>query len=195
MRKSIVFLGVVIVLSLNSCQKQGFRTKYGIFEVKDDSTVTMNGTIGGRTDNHFDKLIENYPNIKWIELEDCPGSRNDEVNLKVAKKMHDLGLNTRVYSDAEIASGAVDLFLAGNKREIESGAKIGVHSWAGGNQVPTELPLDDPAHDLYIDFYKSVGMSDSAAAAFYFFTINSAQANDIHWMTETEIEFYNMSTD
>ncbi len=194
MRKSILILGMFSALSLASCQKSGFMTKYGIFDVKDDSTTTMNGTIGGRTDNHFDNLIKKYPNITWVELDNCPGSRNDEVNLQVAKKIHDLGLNTRLFSNSEIASGAVDLFLAGNKREIESGAKIGVHSWAGGGKVPTELPKDDPEHYLYIDFYKSVGMSDSAATEFYFFTIESAKADDIHWMTEEEIKLYNMST-
>lgn len=182
------------MLSLVSCQTTGFMTRYGIFDVKNDSTITMNGTIGGRTDNHFDNLLKKHPNIKWIELGDCPGSRNDEVNLKVAKKMYDLGLNTKVFSNSEIASGSVDLFLAGNKREVASGAKIGVHSWAGGGKKPTELPADDPAHYLYIDFYKSIGMSDNESIEFYFFTIESAEANDIHWMTEAEIEFYNMRT-
>ena len=195
MKKSVLFLGVVSILSLASCQKSGFMTRYGIFNVKNDSTITMNGTIGGRTDNHFDNLIKKYPNVKWIELGNCPGSRNDEVNLKVAKKMHDLGMNTRLFSDSEIASGAVDLFLAGNKREIEKCAKIGVHSWAGDGKVPTELAKDDPAHYLYIDFYKSVGMSDSAATEFYFFTIESAVASDIHWMTEAEIAYYKMATE
>lgn len=191
MSKSILILGIFSVLSLGSCQKTGFMTRYGIFNVKNDTTITMNGTIGGRTDNHFDNLLKKYPNIKWVELENCPGSRNDEVNLKVAKKMYDLGLNTRVFSGSEIASGAVDLFLAGNKREVQSGAKIGVHSWAGGGKAPTELPKEDPEHYLYIDFYKSIGMSDSAAKEFYFFTIESADASDIHWMTEEEIELYN----
>ncbi len=194
MRKSILILGILSALSLASCQKSGFMTRYGIFDVKNDSTITMNGTIGGRTDNHFDNLMKKYPNIKWVELGDCPGSKNDEVNLKVAKKMYDLGMNTRIFSDSEIASGAVDLFLAGNKREVQSGAKIGVHAWAGGGKVPTDLPKDDPEHYLYIDFYKSVGMSDSAATEFYFFTIESAEANDIHWMTEAEIELYKMAT-
>lgn len=192
MRKSILILGTFTALSLASCQKTGFMTRYGIFDVKNGSTITMNGTIGGRTDNHFNNLIKKYPNIKWVELGFCPGSRNDEVNLEVAKKMHDLGLNTRIFENSMIASGAVDLFLAGNKREIHSGTRIGVHSWAGNGKVPTDLSKDDPAHYLYIDFYKSIGMSDIDAKEFYFFTIESAKANDIHWMTAEEIELYKM---
>jgi len=194
MNKSILILGIVSMLSLVSCRTTVNLSRYGVFDVKNDSTISMNGVIGGRTDNHFENLLKKYPNIMWIELENCPGSRNDEVNLKVAKKMFDLGLNTKVFSNSVIASGAVDLFLIGNKREVAPGAKIGIHSWAGGGKKPTELPSDDPAHYLYIDFYKSIGMSDNESREFYFFTIESADANDIHWMTDAEIEFYNMRT-
>ena len=189
-------LGILLFfVSMSSCQKTGFLTRYGIFNVKNDTTITMNGTIGGRTDNHFNKLIKNHPNIKWVELGDCPGSKNDEVNLIVAKQMYDLGMNTKVFSDSEIASGAVDLFLAGNERVVQSGAKLGVHSWAGNGKVPTELPEDAVEHELYIKFYKSVGMTDAAAREFYFFTINSALADDVHWMTPEEIEYFHMATD
>ncbi len=189
-------LGILLFLaSMSSCQKTDFLTRYGIFHVKNDTTITMNGTIGGRTDNHFNNLINEYPNIKWVELGDCPGSKNDEVNLIVAKQMYDLGMNTKVSSDSEIASGAVDLFLAGNERIVQSGAKVGVHSWAGNGKVPTELPVYALEHELYIDFYKSVGMTDAAAREFYFFTINSAAARDVHWMTPDEMEYYNMATE
>jgi len=187
--------GLMLLISMTSCQKTGFLTRYGIFDVKNDSTITMNGVIGGRTDNHFNNLVKKHTNVKWIELGHCPGSKNDEVNLVVAKKMYDLGMNTKVYSDSEIASGAVDLFLAGNERIVQADAKIGVHSWAGDNKIPTELALDAIEHDLYIDFYKSVGMTDSEAREFYFFTIESAAANDIHWMTPEEIKHFDIATD
>ena len=186
---------LLLLTSMTSCQKNGFSTRYGIFDVKNDSTITMNGVIGGRTDNHFNNLVKKHANIKWIELGHCPGSKNDEVNLVVAKQMYDLGMNTKVSSVSKIASGAVDLFLAGNERIVQSGAKIGVHSWAGGNKVPTELKDDAIEHDLYINFYKSVGMTDSEAREFYFFTINSAPANDIHWMTSEEIKHFDIATD
>ena len=163
--------------------------------MKNDSTITMNGVIGGRTDHHFNNLVQKHTNVKWIELGNCPGSKNDEVNLVVAKKMYDLGMNTKVSSVSEIASGAVDLFLAGNERIVQSGAKIGVHSWAGDDKVPAELKVDAIEHDLYINFYRSVGMTDSAAREFYFFTIKSAAANDIHWMTSEEIKHFGIATD
>jgi hypothetical protein len=196
MIKSILIFGV-LSLSLAStagCEKSCFQSKYGVFKVKNDSTATMNGTISSRTDNQFKKLMENHPNIKWIELGDCPGSKDDETNLKLSKEIHDRGISTRVLSDSEIASGAVDLFLAGNKREIESGAKIGVHSWGGGSVAAKDLPKGHENHVLYIDYYVSVGFTQQQAEEFYYFTINAAPANSIHWMTDSEIELYNMAT-
>tara|TARA_B100000780_G_scaffold262742_1_gene216115 strand:+ start:12532 stop:13122 length:591 start_codon:yes stop_codon:yes gene_type:complete len=196
MKITFYFLSILMLFILmTSCQKTGLLTRYGIFHVKNDSTVTMNGVIGGRTDNQFNNLLKNHTNLRWIELGYCPGSKDDEVNLVVAKQMHDLGINTQVSSASEIASGAVDFFLAGNKRIVNSGAQIGVHSWAGDNKVPAELKVDAIEHDLYINFYKSVGMSDSEAREFYFFTILSAESNDIHWMTSEEIKHFDMATD
>ncbi len=194
MRKLSLALAIVLLVATCSCKKTGFLTKYGIFHVKNETTVVMNGTIGGRTLKHFDNLIEKHPNIELIVMENCPGSRNDEVNLKLAKKVHDLGINMQLNSDSEIASGAVDLFLAGEIRTITKGAKLGVHSWAGNGQEADQLPENSPEHDLYINYYKSIGMTEQAAREFYFYTIRAAKANDIHWMTEEEIEYYNMAT-
>ena len=132
MRIIFSLLSILMLLTtMTSCQKTGFLTRYGIFHVKNDSTITMNGVIGGRTDDHFNNLVKKHTNVKWIELGNCPGSKNDEVNLVVAKQMYGLGMNTTVSSVSEIASGAVDMFLAGNERIVQSEAKIGVHSWAG----------------------------------------------------------------
>lgn len=188
---SLIALAVFVVST--SCQKTGFLTRYGIFHVQNDTTVIMNGTIGGRTEKHWDNLIENHPKVTTLILEDCPGSKNDEVNLKVSQKIHDAGVNTHLRSNSIIASGAVDLFLAGNQRTIETGAQLGVHSWSEGGTEASELPESDPKHQPYIDYYLNVGFSQQEARDFYFFTIYAAKASDIHWMTPEEIERYNMA--
>jgi hypothetical protein len=193
-RISVTLMAVLIFITTSSCQKTGFLTRYGIFHVENSTTASMNGTIGARSEKHFQNMMKNNPNIKLIVLEDCPGSKNDEVNLKLAKRIHDAGINTQLKSHSEIASGAVDLFLAGVERTMESGAKIGVHSWSGDGMEASELPESSTEHLLYINFYKSVGMTDQESRDFYFFTINAAKADDIHWMTAEEIELYNMIT-
>lgn len=192
MKKIVLSSLAATLLLFGSCQKTGFLTRYGIFHVENDTTATMNGTITKRTEKHFDNMLDKNPNISLIVLEDCPGSKDDDTNLKVAKKVFDKGISTELKSHSEIASGAVDFFLAGRTRTIATGARLGVHSWNGGGKVPTLLPVDSPSHDPYIDFYKSVGFSDSLARDFYFFTIHAAPHNSIHWMTEEEIDLYQM---
>lgn len=162
--------------------------------MENSTTATMSGTIKGNTEKQFDKMVANEPHIERIILKDCPGSKNDEVNLIVAKKIHDAGIKTELRADSEIASGAVDLFLAGVERKIASGAKIGVHSWSGDGKEGANLPEDDPNHLPYINYYISVGMSEQEAKDFYFFTIHAAPADAIHWMTTDEIEQYGLVT-
>ena len=191
MKKALlVFAAGVLMFTGASCKKSD-RVNYGNFKVINDTTVTMNGVINGRTEDRFDKLISDHPKINTIILEDCPGSKNDDENLRVSKKIYDQGINTMLRSNSEIASGAVDLFLAGNKRSYEPGAKVGVHSWSGGGKTATDYAEDHENHKPYIDYYKYVGMTEEEAKDFYFFTIKAAPADGIHWMTEEELEAYN----
>lgn len=166
--------------------------QFGIFRVIDDNTVEMNGDITSSTLNDFNSLIENYPNIETINLNQAPGSADDETNLLVSKRVYDLGIATHIVDNGEIASGAVDFFLAGVRRTKGENTKIGVHSWSNGSQEATDFPVGHEEHQLYIDYYVSVGFTQQEAEDFYYFTINAAPSADIHWMTEAEIEQYNV---
>lgn len=90
------------------CSKDDGATKdnsrtFGIFNVKsDDVTVDMNGDITSNTPSNFNKLLAKYPNIKTINMLICPGSRDDGVNLKVSKLMHDKGIGFHLFSNSEI---------------------------------------------------------------------------------------------
>ena len=66
------------------------------------------------------------------------GSLDDKINMHTGRLIREHGFTTKVLSDSRIASGGVDLFCAGEKRIIEQGAEIGVHSWccAGEDDLP-----------------------------------------------------------
>ena len=168
--------------------------RFGPFYVSNDSTVIMNGDMGSRIDQQFEKLITNYPDISLIIMEDCPGSRNDEEMFKAALNLKDHNINTHLSTNGKIQSGAVDFFLAGTFRTMESGAKIGVHAWSDGSNEATDYPTNHSQHQPYINFYKSIGFSQQAAEDLYFFIINAASADNMHWMTQQEITDYNMLT-
>ncbi len=175
--------------------QQDSKRQFGIFKVlADNKTVVMDGDIKTKTLTNFNKLQEKYPNIKTIKIKNCGGSLDDTANLKMSEKVHNSGINIHLMDNAEIASGGVDFFLAGIKRTRGNKTKIGVHSWGGDGESATDYPKGHKYHLPYIKYYKSVGMSQQQAEDFYYFTIYSAPANGIHWMTEAEIKKYNMIT-
>jgi hypothetical protein len=185
------YLIVFLSLFFLQCNK-GYQDRFGPFYVSNDSTVVLNGDMGSRVDNQLDKLLDNYPNISLIIMEDCPGSRNDEELFKAARNVRSNQINTHLPDYAKIQSGAVDFYLAGVTRTREQGSKIGVHAWSDGSNSATDYPEDHQEHQLYINFYKDIGFSQQEAEDLYFFIINAASPNNIHWMTEQEINDYNI---
>ncbi len=180
---------------LSSCKKDDIApTDYGIFSSQDANTAVMNGVIGSNTPAHWDNFIAAFPSTNTIIMKDCPGSEDDTANLEAARKAHSSNLTIHLPADAEIASGAVDFYLAGTTRTREPGSKIGVHSWSDGSKDATEFPVGHENHQPYIDYYKEMGFSQEDAEAFYYFTINAAPASDIHWMTDEEIALYKILT-
>ena len=187
---SIIITATIFLFS--NCKK-GYQDRFGPFYILNDSTIVINGDMGSRVDNQFEKLISKYPDIKLMIMEDCPGSRNDEQMFKAALKLNSLSINTHLPSTGKIQSGAVDLYLSGNKRTMETGAKIGVHAWSDGRNSATDYTNNDPEHQIYIDFYHAIGFPQQEAENLYFFIINAAEPEDIHWMTNQEIIDYKIT--
>jgi hypothetical protein len=174
---------------------------FGIFTVLSSDTIAeMNGEINSQTLVNFNDLVSAYPNVNRINITNCEGSSDDETNLKVSLLVHRRNISTHLENNGLIASGGVDFFLAGITRTRGSNTQIGVHSWGGeddnGNTVTaTDFPVGHQYHLPYIEYYKSVGFSQADAEAFYYFTINAAAAEDIHWMTDAEVTQYKVLKD
>lgn len=203
MKKSIISrcIAILLIAVLMGCNKDDVGNQFGIFKVlNDEKTVEMNGTINSSSLKNFTSLASTFPNIVTINIKNCDGSSDDEVNLKLSQEVHKKGINTHLLNNAEIASGGVDFFVAGIKRTRGTNTSIGVHSWGGeddnGNNVTaTDFPVGHEYHLAYINYYVSVGFTQANAEAFYYFTINSASADEIHWMTEEEITQYKLLTE
>ncbi len=160
------------------------------FEVE-GTTAYMNGVICSDTPADVLRLLLEHPEVTTIEMRIVPGSIDDVANLRAALYVHKFGLDTKVNSQSYIASGGTDFFLAGNKRTVEDGARIGVHSWAGGNVPAIELPKDDPEHQKYLEYYRALDIPES----FYWYTLEAAPAAGMHEMTEEEINTYKVKTE
>ena len=149
-------------------------------------TAFMNGSITSKAPATVLQLLFEYPNVNTIIMEHVPGSIDDVANLRAALYVNQFGLTTKLKKGSVIASGGTDFFVAGKNRIVDRGAMIGVHSWAEGNVKAIDVPKDDPIHKRYLDFYKKVGIDEE----FYWYTLEIAEANEMHFMKEEEIEKY-----
>ena len=82
------------------------------------------------------------------------------------------------------------IFIAGVKREVVVKGIVGVHSWSDSQIERSEVPADDPEHDIYEDFYEEIGISD----AFYWFSLEVATSDGSHNMTREELWEYQVVT-
>ncbi|WP_298901321.1 hypothetical protein [uncultured Psychroserpens sp.] len=161
-------------------------------EIKDNE-AHINGTLGTLTFIQLKDVIKNHPNIKTLVLGNISGSVNDEVNMHTGRLVREHGFTTKVLSNSVIASGGVDLFCAGKERIVNKGAKIGVHSWGAGAYTATDIPKDHPAHQYQIEFF-TMCMGKEDGPEFYFYTLDSASFDDIHWMSDNEIKKRKVAT-
>jgi len=202
MSKSTVQIFAILIISslsfiaCSSSDKVSNKTHYGIFKVMDNNeSIEMNGVINSNSLKNFNALHKAYPDIKKIVIKECEGSEDDETNLKLSLKVHQIGFEIHINNGGLVASGGTDFFLAGIKRTVGVDTRIGVHSWGGENDngkevTATDFPKGHEHHLPYIKYYKNIGFTQEEAEEFYYFTINAASANDIHWMTKEELSKY-----
>jgi len=160
------------------------------FAIEGDTAI-MTGVIDAATPGRVLELIVEHPSVRTISMPDLPGSMDDESNLRAAQLLRAHGFATHVPDGGMIASGGVDLFLAGRTRTLGKGARVGVHSWDSPSGEGAELPRDHEEHDMFLDYYREMGI----AADFYWYTLTAAPADDIHWMTAEEIERFAVERD
>ena len=164
-----------------------------IIEIKGNEAY-LNGDLGTRTYAQLKDVIDNHPSVKTIVLGTISGSVNDAVNMHTGRILREAGLTTKVLKNSSIASGGVDLFCAGKKRIVEKGAKIGIHSWCClGELTAADIPQDHPAHQYQLAFF-TMCLGEEMGPDFYFQTLTAAPFDGIHWMGDTDIKKWTVST-
>lgn len=159
---------------------------------REDDRIVANGTIDATTLPAFLKITMEHPDVTLLELRNIAGSIDDDANLVFSRYVRRAGFDTLVPSGGMVASGGTDLFLAGNERILEEGACVGVHSWgADGGVVAAELPRDAADHLPYLAYFEELG----ADPDFYWFTLEAAPAEDMHWMSANETRRFAMTTE
>jgi hypothetical protein len=160
---------------------------FGPFRVTDPRSADMIGVVDSRTPGQFAAMLKAYPGIATLRMIECPGSDDDEANLRLARMVRHAGIETLVPAGGSVRSGAVELFLAGVRRRADSRAEFAVHSWRDDlGREAGDLPESDPVHREYIDFYREMGMSDDSARRFYALT-NSVSFDDAVYLAPLQM--------
>ncbi|WP_432450706.1 alpha/beta hydrolase [Aliiroseovarius marinus] len=179
-------------LGLSACSGIGDYTALTL--TPEGDTFIAEGVVDGTTPDIMRNALQTHPEIKTVVLQYVPGSADDEANLEAARMLRANGMNTVVPSGGLVASGGTDLFLAGVTREIGPGACLGVHSWAAGGITGftegKDVPKDDPQHQLYLSYYDEMGIPQD----FYWYTLDAADAENIHYMSNRELTQFGMAT-
>jgi hypothetical protein len=160
---------------------------YGPFRVHDRHRVSLVGVTNDASPRHFAALLRDFPDIATLEMVECPGTDDDRANMKLGRMIRAAGIATHVPAHGSVRSGAVELFLAGAKRQIDDGAEFAVHAWLDDSgKQPDHFAADSPENRLYLDYYAEMGMTGDDARDFYDMT-NSAAHDDAKWLTAADM--------
>lgn len=160
---------------------------FGPFRVTGPKSADMVGVVDSRSPSQFAAMLKAYPGIATLRMIECPGSEDDEANLRLARMVRRAGIETMVPAGGSVRSGAVELFLAGVKRRADSHAEFAVHSWRDAlGREARDLPESDPVHREYLDFYREMGLSEDSARRFYALT-NSVSYDDAVYLAPLQL--------
>ena len=154
----------------------------------------VRGTIDADSCKQVREVLSRELRIGTLVFTMVPGSIDDETNLALGRMLRNARIVTYLPARGMVASGGTDLFLAGVRRVVERGSRVGVHSWRAGGlfgRSAVGLPRDHRDHTMYLDYYRVVGIPED----FYWFTLQAASPDDVHWMTDDEMATYRTYTD
>ena len=153
--------------------------------------LLLQGTVDSDSYDQVYDALKDAPDIEAVVLVVVPGSADDEVNLKLGRMLRQARMTTYLPATGLVASGGVDLLISGARRIMERGAAVGVHSWAASDGTNgDDLPRDHADHRIFLDYYEEMGIPEE----FYWFTLRAAPPEDLHWMTEAELQQYRVYT-
>jgi hypothetical protein len=81
--------------------------------IVDDSHAALVGVRDGASDAAFAAMLRDHPGVTTLELIDCPVTEDERANPRLGQLVHAKDIATHVPDDGWMATGAVDLFLAG----------------------------------------------------------------------------------
>jgi len=193
--QKIITAGLIAIMAIvavyNAAQPDAGLLK---FRAK-GNTAYGNGDTNGMSVAMVRRFLDENPQVDTLVMGKMPGTKNADMNIRIAREIRKRGLKTHLPKNGFIASGAVDLFLAGTQRTMDCGGMIGVHSWGltgdrTGRISPKTIGVDR-RQKFHEKFLRDMGIDP----AFYVFTREAAEPNDLHFMSAEEISRFGLLTE
>jgi hypothetical protein len=160
---------------------------FGPFRVIDATHAALVDVTDERSPGAFAAMLRAYPGIAVLEMVDCPGTEDDQANLRLGRMIRAGGIATNVPAGGSVRSGAVELFLAGKRRSADRAAEFAVHAWMDQDGMePADYAANAPENRAYLDYYQAMGMSAAEARAFYAMT-NSVPNAQARWLSAADM--------
>jgi hypothetical protein len=119
----------------------------------DGRKLQLRGSVGMGDGERVRRLLAGATGVRTVEL-DSPGGRLKEADL-IAAHVRQAGWTTRAIGPCE--SACTLIYLAGNRRQVMPGAKLGFHRASTGMANPA---LDALANRMLAQTYREAGLSD-----------------------------------
>ncbi len=193
-KQQIITAGLIAVMAVVAIHR-AVQPDAGLLKFRAvGNTAYGNGDTNDLSVAMVKDFLNQNPEVERLVLSKMPGTKDADMNLRIAREIRKRGLDTHLAKNSYIASGAVDLFLAGVERTMECGAMIGVHSWGiTGDRTSTISPKTmgvDRRQKIQEKFLTDMSIDP----AFYVFTREAAEPGEIYFMNSEEIAKYGLLT-
>lgn len=153
--------------------------------------LRLDGVINARSPRDFTDALDANPNIAEVYLGQIKGSVDPVAVARMGRLIRGKGLITRMDTHSAVFSGGVDLHLGGIRRIVAPGASVGVHDWVNSyGEQGRDFRRDARAHEPTRGYTAEMLGTD----AFYWFALNAAPHDQVHFMTRAELQRYGLIT-
>lgn len=195
MRMQRIITAGLIVIMIAVAAHRALQPDAGLLKFRASGNLAYgNGNTNGMSVAMVRRFLDENPQVDTLVMGKMPGTKDADMNTRIAREIRKRGLKTHLPKNGFIASGAVDLFLAGTERTMECGGLIGVHSWGvTGDRTRTISPKTigvDRRQKFHEAFLRDMGIDP----AFYAYTRDSAEPDDMHYMSLEEIKSWGLLT-
>ncbi len=201
--KNLGFLFVcILTFSFYNCesddnfvdQMEERQTTFGIFEANENSNeIIIEGSITESTSADLNELLTEYPNTNLVIMKDVDDATSSEAAFTAGLVMRDAQLDVHVSDNSTLTRGAIDFMLGGVNRTKGDNTQFGVGAWRNQQgEVATDFPFGHEAHLPWINYYQQVGFQFQLATDFYNFSISAAEPDEVLFLTEDQIQTFNL---